>query len=114
MLLKLPRDILSFILSIVVFEEYRCTEPNCYDETLLRCLSGENMFIREYGPRRFASHLRYIRLVHPFLRDMLYNACNFGIERRTQIKCWHFKKTFFHTLSAHERKKSRARLFPLF
>ena len=70
MLLKLPREIVSFILSIVVFEEFRCHQRHSTtDELMIHCLTKENMFLREYRSQAFAARLRYIGLVHPRLRE---------------------------------------------
>ena len=76
-----------------MLEEFR-SYGNLANALLIPWLIRKNMFIRGYKHQTFSFRLRYLRLVHPFFRDILGNAC----DMQGSVRCWCFKKSFFSNL----------------
>ena len=101
MLLGLPKDVLTYILSIVVYEVYvekygaawRGVGVNVQTITQF---GGD--FERRYENSQMASFLKVLCLVHPVVKQLLRKTT------RPYDQLWSFKREFFQTLLDGENK----------
>lgn len=114
MLLQLPREILEYILSIVVYdycvgERVRTGTGLRYEKTHTSVVVEENIalmtlhggsFYCEYHESNRSILMRRLSFVHPKLRKILLDV---SIKRGKNFdkNVWSFDERFFHTLSSH-------------
>ena len=95
-LLKLPKDVLKFILSIVLVNTYitlRCGKLECTKNIIDEWLT-KRVFHRKYHLSQFSPHVKTLAMVHPLFRDILRNAT------LVENSVWGFCPQLFATLRA--------------
>lgn len=117
-LLHLPKDIVSYILSLVVYNRYVEEYASDMDIQInVAMLCSDGRFKCRYSVSGMTNLMRTLNLVHPLFRSILHNACIFGsvqvlgatetfssfgerklINTPKVYRCWCFKEQFFHTL----------------
>ena len=99
MLLQLPKDILYYILSIVLYDNYvnsyyhNPSDVKKNVEALVRC-----NFDCRYNYSKMASFVKQLSSIHSIIRKMLRASSWFDTH-----PWWGFEKRFFHTLCSHAR-----------
>lgn len=95
MLLLLPRDVLAYILSILVYdkwiESYGVEGINIAAHTFAE---KAGYFYYPYDASRMGTFVRHLSFIHPLIREILQKASNCEDKG-----VWGFHKHFFHTLS---------------
>lgn len=94
MLHLLPRDILVYILSMLVYDRWAkryCAVSLSVAENI-ELMS--HYFCYRYNTSVMAQYVKRLSLVHPLFRDILRNATD-----RRDPSVWGFHTQFFHTLS---------------
>lgn len=96
MLLLLPRDILAYILSMLVYDYW--TRAYCcvyvrFDENIDYMTRH---FVYRYAGSAMGTFVKNLSLVHPSIREILKKASRFHENN------WGFHKQFFHTLRESE------------
>lgn len=104
MLLDLPKDVLSYILSIVVYETY--VENYNRNGMLLRdnilSMTKQRSFYCRYGgcKARLSQVMRILSAIHPKIRQILMSACETGASENKNITkhVWRFREHFFYPM----------------
>ncbi len=96
--IKLPKDVLSYILSIVILEDISCILYGGFGETINWLCDERNCFLKQYssnhvgyGKSGFAV-IQEVSLIHPRIRTILKSQCVFCTNG------WYFKRSFFDVL----------------
>ena len=95
MLLQLPKDILHYILSIVVFEEF--VKKYEYGERTIKSLTEDYVFHCPYDNQKLSGTFCTLSRVHPQLRQILRSFTIF-IETNWGQR-FKLKREFFNTLA---------------
>ena len=102
MLLQLPKDILSYILSITVRDEYvdlYCKWGMSTDQDHFHTLTQGFQFSCVYAGSPLAVAMHRLSCVHPLFRQILLHACITQDSAPTWIaRRWCFKESFFLVL----------------
>ena len=96
MLLQLPKDILHYILSIVVFEEF-VEKYIFYGAHKIESLTEEYVFHSWYDDGKLSGTFRTLSRIHPQLRQILRSFTIFTeMNGRPRFR---LKRQFFNTLA---------------
>ena len=108
MLLDLPRDVVEYILSIVIYRlyirEYILIEENANEMTQTAC------FVSSYQNSRMSRLMRKLGLIHPQILQMLRRATKTENQRTAYGRVWRvwkFRQSFFHTLISHSEYEKK-------
>ena len=108
MLLELPKDVLTYLISIVLYdtfvEEYGFID--CLEENVKHITRSDGDFYCAYVDSRMGRAMKRLCLVHPLLRRLLQSATIIYDDRFSSGKLWGFKRDFFQTLITHARRKT--------
>ena len=103
MLTLLPRNLLEYILSIVVYE-YFCSEfAFRRNEVGLNVKLMRNSFNLPVSTSRMAMFVLDLRLVHSQINRIFLSVC-----KREEMR-WGFDDRFFHTLVTHRLRNSETK-----
>ncbi len=100
----LPKDILQYILSIVVYDYYLSHYDHVWPslissyEMRIALLTSEGRFESHWSRSSMAAYLLVLSQTHPKIRSILKSATIPDSDNR-----WHFDEQFFHTLTRNHR-----------
>lgn len=99
MLLKLPKDVLSYILSLVIYETFEKNYAAMLSsiETNLHRLTHDFEFYCEYNNGCMSGTIKQLSRVHPVFRQILIRATVFS-NRDRNFPDFQFKRSFFNSL----------------
>lgn len=105
MLLSLPKDVLRYILSIVVYdtlvEHYSifCERTNSVSQNISLLTSTYSMDCR-FTDSKMAAAVKCLSLVHPSIHRLLVDVSEVATERvfYSRSRYWKFNASFFVTL----------------
>lgn len=90
MLLQLPKDILRYILSLVVYD----TLVEKYGMSSVGCITSSFAIACRYDESEMSTAVKTLSLIHPSTRQLLVDVS----EVNLRIRYWRFKPSFFVTL----------------
>lgn len=100
MLLQLPKDVLSYILSIVAYEtflkEYGASRTNLADNVVE--LTDKIIQFNRLCCFPMSKFMQSLSWAHPIIRKILISACEFGVSPFSGEPRWRFRDHFFGTL----------------
>jgi len=97
MLLNLPKELLTYILSLVVVDIHRTFYAHSVD------LSKGGAFDRCYKGSKMSQAMQRLALIHPLIRQILFDVTNIhfwpldGYDDE-YVRYWSFDRRFFTTL----------------
>lgn len=99
MLLLLPKDVLTYILSIVVYD-YATLRGHCIGKTFAHHIVGLTtcQWFCHYNATNLSGIVRILSQVHPLIQKILLRACK--TSGNGDYRQWGFQPYFFNTLSA--------------
>lgn len=107
MLILLPKEILEYILSIIIYDRYALCYPY-YAKTCSKTEVIEKLlqwrFYRKYKLSEMAPLVKQLSLIHPRIRQILVQATWISTEV-FQHRTWQFRERFFLTLNGTLEKK---------
>ena len=109
MLLDLPRGVLEYIVSIVIYDKYEgayASKIGKDDDVRQNVMRMDRyLFVSTYHNSSMSRLMRDLGLIHPQILQMLKHATKTE-KRQTAVNGrvwtgWKFRQNFFHTLTSH-------------